>query len=256
MAWDPAQYEKFKKERARPFFDLLAQLDDIAPRTVVDLGCGTGELTAELARKWPQARVVGVDNSPEMLEKSKSYAGDRLRFELSEMERWTPEHPVDLLFSNAAFHWLKPHEQQIKRLATFVAAGGTFAFQAPNQFEEPTHVIMQEVRNAPEWKPLVGAETPDSYLADPMWYIKTLSAMDFQVRVFETMYYQVVQGDDPVLEWLKGTSLRCILEKLDAGQQERFAEECGAKLRAAYPKKSGGTLFPYRRMFVVARSAG
>jgi trans-aconitate 2-methyltransferase len=112
---------------------------------------------------------------------------------------------------------------------------------------------MQEVRNAPEWRPLVGSETPDSYLAEPMWYIEALSAMGFQASVFETMYYQVVQGDDPVLEWLKGTSLRCILDKLDPGKQERFALECGEKLRAAYPKKESGTLFPYRRMFVIAK---
>ena len=255
MAWDPTQYDKFKKERARPFFDLLAQLDDISPKTVVDLGCGTGELTAELAKKWPQAQVLGVDSSPEMLEKSKTHANKHPRFRTAAMEEWTPSSPVDLIFSNSAFHWLKPHEPQIKRIASFVAAGGTFAFQAPNQFREPTHVIMQEVRNSPEWKLLVGSETADSYLADPMWYIETLNAMGFDVRVFETLYHQVVQGDDPVLEWLKGTSLRCILEKLDLEQQERFAAQCGVKMRAAYPKRESGTLFPYRRMFVIARRA-
>jgi trans-aconitate 2-methyltransferase len=253
MAWDPTQYDKFKKERSRPFFDLLAQLDDISPRTIVDLGCGTGELTAELAKKWQHAQVVGVDSSPEMLEKSRAYAGERLRFMTAAMEQWTPSRPIDLILSNSAFHWLNPHEKQIQRIASFVAAGGAFAFQAPNQFKEPTHVIMQEVRNAPEWRPLVGSETPDSYLAEPMWYIEALSAMGFQASVFETMYYQVVQGDDPVLEWLKGTSLRCILDKLDPGKQERFALECGEKLRAAYPKKESGTLFPYRRMFVIAK---
>jgi trans-aconitate 2-methyltransferase len=253
MAWDPTQYDKFKKERSRPFFDLLAQLDEIAPKTVADLGCGTGELTAELAKKWPQAEVVGVDSSPEMLEKSKAYANEHLRFRTAAMEEWTPSGPIDLIFSNSAFHWLKPHEAQIQRIASFVAPGGTLAFQAPNQFKEPTHVIMQEVRNAPEWKSRVGSETADSYMADPRWYIDALGAMGFQVRVFETLYHQVVEGDDPVLEWLKGTSLRCILDKLPPSDQERFAAECGAKLRAAYPKREGGTLFPYRRMFVIAK---
>src|SRR3569832_2087293 len=105
MAWDPAQYEKFKKERSRPFFDLLAQLDDISPKSVVDLGCGTGELTSELVKKWPKATVLGVDNSPEMLERSKAHASERLRFELNEMSQWSPANPVDLIFSNSAFHW-------------------------------------------------------------------------------------------------------------------------------------------------------
>src|ERR1700741_2174426 len=120
MAWDPQQYEKFKHERARAFFDLLAQLDEIAPRTIADLGCGTGELTAELAKKWPRAHVVGVDSSPEMLANGGLFANDRLHFETAKMEEWSPEHPADLVFSNAAFHWLKPHEEQIKRLASLV----------------------------------------------------------------------------------------------------------------------------------------
>jgi trans-aconitate 2-methyltransferase len=253
MAWDPAQYEKFKKERARPFFDLLAQLDDIEPKTAVDLGCGTGELTAELAKKWPQAEVVGVDNSPDMLEKSKAYASERLRFEQSAMEEWTPKIPVDLLFANAAFHWLKPHEQQVQRLASFVRSGGTFAFQAPNQYREPSHMIIQEVRNAPEWKPLIGSATSDGYLAAPDWYLDTLREMGFVPRLWETIYYQVLEGENAALEWVKGTALRGVLAKLDPEQQKRFLAQCAEKFNEAYPKAKGGTLFPYRRMFVIAK---
>ena len=253
MAWDPAQYEKFKKERSRPFFDLLAQLDDIEPKAVVDLGCGTGELTAELTKKWPQATVVGVDNSPEMLEKSKAYASERLRFELNEMSQWSPIAPVDLLFSNAAFHWLKPHEEQIQRLAGFVTRGGTFAFQAPNQYREPSHTIIQDVRNAAEWKQLIGSATSDGYLAAPSWYLDTLREMGFATRLWETIYYQVLEGDNAALEWVKGTALRGVLAKLDLEQQKRFLAQCAEKFSAAYPKTKGGTLFPYRRMFVVAK---
>ena len=253
MAWDPAQYEKFKKERARPFFDLLAQLDDIEPKTVVDLGCGTGELTAELAKKWPQATVVGVDNSPEMLEKSKAYASERLRFELNEMAQWSPKTAVDLIFSNAAFHWLKPHEEQIQRIARFVARGGTVAFQAPNQYREPSHTIIQDVRNTPEWRALIGSVTSDGYLAAPNWYLDTLRHMGFAPRLWETIYYQVLEGENAALEWVKGTALRGVLAKLDLEQQKRFLAQCAEKFSAAYPKTNGGTLFPYRRMFVVAK---
>jgi trans-aconitate 2-methyltransferase len=251
MAWDPAQYEKFKKERARPFFDLLAQLDDISPRSIVDLGCGTGELTAELAKKWPQAEVVGVDNSPEMLEKSTPHTRERLRFELNDMSQWSPKSPIDLIFSNAAFHWLKPHEEQIQRLAGFVTR--TFAFQAPNQYREPSHTIIQDVRNAAEWKQLIGSATSDGYLSPPEWYLNTLREMGFASRVWETIYYQVLEGDNAALEWVKGTALRGVLAKLDPGQQKRFLAQCAEKFSAAYPKTNGGTLFPYRRMFVVAK---
>jgi trans-aconitate 2-methyltransferase len=255
MAWDPAQYAKFKAERARPFFDLLAQLDGISPATIADLGCGTGELTAELAKKWPQAQVVGVDSSPEMLEKAKPFRSERLRFELCEIERWSPERPINLIFSNAAFHWLKPHEEQIRRLASLVASGGTFAFQVPNQFREPSHTIIQDVRNAPEWKPLVGSEMSDGYLAQPQWYLDTLRDMGFTPRLWETIYYQVLQGEDAALEWVKGTALRGVLAKLDTEEQNLFLAQCAEGFRKSYPKKESGTLFPYRRMFVVAERA-
>lgn len=253
MTWDPAQYEKFKGERARPFFDLLSALDGISPRTVVDLGCGTGELTAELAKKWPQASVVGVDNSPEMIAKSHPFASERLRFETAEMETWSPMAPVDLLFSNAALHWLREHERQIERLAGCIASGGTFALQAPNQFREPSHAIIQEICNAPEWMPLIGSERSDGYLAAPQWYLATLRALGFTPRVWETIYYQVLEGENAALEWVKGTALRGVLAKLNAPQQERFLAQCAVKFNAAYPKENGGTLFPYRRMFVVAK---
>ena len=253
MAWDPAQYEKFKAERARPFFDLLSQLDGISPQTVVDLGCGTGEMTAELAKKWPEAQIVGIDNSPEMIAKSEPYATEWLRFEVCKIEEWTPKQPVDLLFSNAAFHWLTDHERQIKRLSGLVAPRGIFAFQAPNQFREPSHTIIQDVRNAPEWKPLIGSDCSDGYLAQPHWYLDTLRESGFEPRLWETIYYQVLQGDDAVLEWVKGTALRPVLSKLSNEQQQGFLLQCAEKFRNAYPKGNGGTLFPYRRMFVVAK---
>jgi len=252
MAWDPAQYGKFKAERSRPFFDLLAQLDGISPKTIVDLGCGTGELTAELRRKWPEARVLGLDGSPEMIANSAPYASERLRFEIGEIENWSPAKPVDLLFSNAAFHWLKDHEQQIKRLAGFVAPEGTLAFQAPNQFREPSHTVIQEVRNGPEWKLLIGSDQSDGYLAKPQWYLETFRELGFEPRLWETIYYHVLQGEDAALEWVKGTALRGVLSKLDRDQQQRFLAQCAEKFRKAYPKRNGGTLFPYRRMFVVA----
>lgn len=253
MTWDPTQYEKFKLERSQPFFDLLAQLDDISPNTIVDLGCGTGELTAELANKWPAAKTIGVDNSPEMIAKSAPFETPNLRFEVGSMEHWQPSQPVDLLFSNAAYHWLQDHEEQIVRLAKLVAPGGTFAFQAPNQFGEPSHTIIQGVRNSPEWKPRIGSDRSDGYVAKPAWYIHALAELGYKPRVWETIYYQMVQGEDAALEWVKGTALRPLLAKLPPEQQERFLAHCRPLFAKAYPKSEGGTLFPYRRLFVVAK---
>lgn len=252
MTWDPAQYEKFKRERSRAFYDLLAQLDDVSPKTIVDLGCGTGELTAELARTWPEAHVIGIDSSPEMIAKSDAFECERLRLQVAAIEDWQPATPVDLLFSNAALHWLHDHEQQIERLASFVAPGGTFAFQMPNQFAEPSHTIIQQMRNLPEWKPLIGADRSEGYVAKPEWYLSALSKLSFDVRVWETIYYQILEGDDAALEWVKGTALRALLAKLTPEQQERFLSQCCPLYAKAYPSEEGRTLMPYRRLFVVA----
>lgn len=251
MAWDPAQYGKFAKERAQPFFDLLAQIE-AQPNSVVDLGCGAGELTAVLAKRWPTAEVMGVDSSPEMIANARAHARDNLCFEQLPIESWNPPQPFDLVFANAALHWVKPHEQQIERLAGCVAKGGTFAFQAPNQFAAPSHTLIHDVRNLPEWRDVIGSASSDGYLAPPSWYLHALTGWGFATRVWETIYYQMLEGDNAVLEWLKGTALRAPLAKLDAAQQERFLEQLGRRLRSAYPKENGGTLLPYRRLFVVA----
>jgi trans-aconitate 2-methyltransferase len=212
-----------------------------------------GELTAELAKKWPTAQVIGVDNSAEMISKSAQFATARLKFEQKLMEDWQPSQPVDLLFSNAAYHWLRDHENQIVRLAKLVAPGGTFAFQAPNQFAEPSHTIIQEVRNSPEWNPLIGSDRSDGYVAKPEWYLHALTELGYKARVWETIYYQMVPSEDAALEWVKGTALRPLLAKLTPDQQERFLSHCRPLFAKAYPKSEGGTLFPYRRMFVVAK---
>jgi trans-aconitate 2-methyltransferase len=253
MTWDPTQYEKFKRERSQPFFDLLAQLDGISPKTIVDLGCGTGELTAELAKEWRDGKVIGIDSSPEMISKSAAFATANLSFQQGSMEEWQPSQPVDLLFSNAAYHWLRNHEEQIVRLAKLVAPGGTFAFHAPNQFAEPSHTIIQQVRNSPEWKPLIGSERSDGYVAKPEWYLRALTELGYKPRVWESIYYQTLQGDGAALEWVKGTALRPLLAKLPTDQQERFLAQCRPLFAKAYPKTDGGTLFPYRRLFVVAK---
>lgn len=254
MGWDPQQYEKFKAERSRPFFDLLVAVGDISPQTVVDLGCGTGELTAELGKRWPEAEVTGIDSSPEMIEQAAKLSSERLWFEVCSIEQWKTHAQFDLVFSNAALHWLKRHEYEIERLADRVAPGGTFAFQMPNQFNEASHLIIQEVRNRPEWRELVGSESSDGYVAEIDWYKKALGRPPFSCEVWEKVYEQELRGDDAVLEWLKGSALRGLLAKLDIEQQERFLAQCGVKLREAYPQnEDGGTPFPYRRLFVVAR---
>ncbi len=254
--WNPDQYARYRSHRARPFFELLAQVDLEQPRTIVDLGCGTGELTATLAERWPHARVVGIDASAEMLEKAARIEfHPRLSFQHGTIESWTPDAPVDLLVSNAALQWVPEHTTLIPRLAGFVADGGTFAMQVPGNFDAPSHTILRDLRLSERWRPMLGGAADRSAAVMSLdWYVRTLTDLGFSVNAWETTYLQILHGDNPVLEWVKGTALRPVLAALDEQDRGEFLDEYGQLLAEAYPVSAFGTVFPFRRLFVVAES--
>jgi trans-aconitate 2-methyltransferase len=248
--WSPEQYHRYRTERSRPFLDLLERVHLEAPRTIVDLGCGTGELTADLLKRWPKAFVKGIDSSEEMIRVAKTYTRPgELEFELGDLTKWNPSEPVDLLFSNAALQWVGDHQNLIPRLAGTVAPGGIFAFQMPGNFNAPSYTLLLEVMSSPRWERLVGVDTPSTL--EPAWYIGALMQSGMKVTAWETTYYHILQGENAVLEWVKGTALRPVLAALDDDLKEEFLAEYGARLNTAYPRESFGTLFPFRRIFVV-----
>lgn len=255
--WDPRQYEQFGSERARPFHDLLAQVDVPAARRVADLGCGTGALTAALLDLWPGAVVVGVDRSPEMLAEALPRAVDgRLEFQLGDVRTWEPAEPLDVIVSNATLQWVPDHLPVIERLASFLNPGGELAIQVPGNFSEPTHRLLADVAARPRWSSrLEGAlERPASH--DPATYLEVLLGTGLQARAWETTYCQLLQGGDAVLEWMKGTALRPVLSALEDSEREEFLSEYGSLLRTAYPEGEHGTLLPFRRIFALGRRPG
>jgi trans-aconitate 2-methyltransferase len=252
--WSPEQYHRYRGERSRPFFDLLAQVDLVAPRTIVDLGCGTGELTATLLERWPEASVLGIDSSKEMIDVAATHREpDRLEFALGDLATWEPSAPVDLLFSNAAFQWVGNHEQLIPRLVDLVAPGGVLAFQVPANFTAPSHTILYELLSSPRWVKKLGHGNGSASIMEPSWYVEILTSLGMKVSAWETVYHQILQGENAVLEWVKGTALRPVLAALDESEKIEFLEEYAGRLRAAYPQRAFGTLFPFRRLFVVGR---
>jgi trans-aconitate 2-methyltransferase len=138
--WNPAQYERFRDERKRPFFELIARVDAASASQVVDLGCGTGDLTLVLAERWPEARVTGVDSSEAMIaEATRRQVPDRVRFEQADLAEWAPSAPVDVIVSNAALQWLPDHATLLSRLVARLGPGGVIAFQIPANFDAPSH---------------------------------------------------------------------------------------------------------------------
>jgi trans-aconitate 2-methyltransferase len=252
--WDPAQYRRFGDERARPFFELVGRVDAQRPWFVADLGCGPGELTATLADRWPQARVIGVDSSAAMIEAAKEgRTPGRLSFELGDVTEWEPGAPPDVLVANAVLQWLPGQLDVLARWAGLLASGGWLAVQAPGNFDQPGHVIMRELAASPRWRPLLGDVVLTRQAADPAAYLDRLAEAGCRVDAWETTYLHVLEGENPVLEWYKGTGLRPVLDALGPGLAEEFAAEYGERMRAAYPPRPYGTVLPFRRVFVVAQ---
>jgi trans-aconitate 2-methyltransferase len=253
-AWDPPAYLRFAGERARPFADLLARVRASAPRSVVDLGCGTGALTAELAGRWPGAGVTGVDSSPEMLAAAAEHAAPgRVRFAAGDVRDWAPAGPVDVVVSNAVLHWVPGHDRLLGRWASWLAPGGELAVQVPGNFRAPTHATLAALCRSSRWAPALADVAPDeSAVLEPAGYLDVLTAAGLTADVWETTYLHVLSGTDPVLAWVRSTTLRPVLARLDEAQTAEFTAGYAAALREAYPPRPDGTtVLPFRRIFAV-----
>src|SRR6201996_2076233 len=235
--WDAEQYLRFDGERARPFFDLVAQVGAASPRYVADLGCGPGNLTAALAGRWPEATVVGVDNSPEMIEAARATArgGSRnLSFEPGDVWDWRPARPLDVLVCNAVLQWVPGHDELLLRWADLLAPDGWLAFQLPGNFDQPSHEIVKEMAAAPRWRALLADARLNRQAGDPADYVSLLARPGFVVDAWETSYLHILHGENPVLEWTKGSTLRPVLAALDAEQGDAFVREYGERLGGGY----------------------
>jgi trans-aconitate 2-methyltransferase len=254
VVWDATEYLKFSDARSRPFADLLAQVRRTEAGFIADLGCGTGNLTRTLLERWPAARVVGIDSSPEMLAKAMPLAiPGRLDFVQADIASWNPSEPVDLVVSNAVLHWVGDHSGLLSRLAAMLAAGGTLAVQMPSRFETPSQAAIEETAADPRWaSSLKGAGLRRDSVMPLPWYVQRLHDLGFNVNAWETTYLHVLTGENPVLDWLKGTALRPLLQRLQPALVDGFLRLLGSRLKTAYPSHGSVTFFPFPRLFLVA----
>ena len=253
MGWEPERYLQFADERLRPAQDLLARIPLPAPARVMDLGCGPGNVTRLLASRWPQAEITGVDASATMLERAR-LALPEARFELADIGHWTPAEAPDLIFSNAALHWLDDHPALLPRLLSLLAPGGVLAVQMPGNFDAPSHRLIRELASEPAWAGAL-AEARMGAVLSMADYHRILAPHCTQLALWESIYWQRLQGPAPapVLDWLRGTTLLPYLAPLSAADQARLLAELAPKLADAYPPDATGTtLFPFRRIFMVA----
>lgn len=249
MRWDPARYAQYASERSRPFYDLTAQIAATDPSVVVDLGCGSGELTVSLAQRWPDAQVRGIDNSPEMIAAAPDGSG--VDFSVADAGRFSAAG-VDVLVSNAMLQWLPGNDELLSRWAGELNSGGWLAFQVPANFDSPSHTLMRELAGSGRWRAKLSDVLRHDAVLAPERYLELLTVAGLRTNVWQTSYLHVLGGDDPVLDWVRGTGLRPILAALPDVEAAEFTAEYRDLLRRAYPRREYGTVFPFLRTFVVA----
>ncbi|HEV2334698.1 MAG TPA: methyltransferase domain-containing protein [Stellaceae bacterium] len=252
MAWDPAQYLKFAGPRLRPALDLLQRIDKEAPETVYDLGAGAGNVTRLIAARWPQARIVGVDSSAEML---KTAAADNpgILWQEADLATWRPDRPADVIYSNAALHWIEDHAPLFLALFDSLAAGGVFAVQIPRNFGAPSHTSMGEAARLGPWRARLEPLLRPAPVAEPAVYFDLLAPHAAKLDMWETEYLQVLDGEHAVKEYTKSTWLAPLLAALEEPERSQFEAAYTRLVDAAYPRRGDGkTLFPFRRMFIIA----
>lgn len=255
-SWDPDIYALYRRYRERPAFDLLAAIpQDLNPREIWDLGCGAGEQAALLAARYPQARVRGLDSSPDMLSRARALPA-RVEWIEGDIDSFAPETPVDLLFSNAALQWLDDHATLIPRLAAMLTLGGVLAVQMPVVEGLGWRASLAEIAETGPWaerlRGVVGvrpAHAPEDYYA---W----LAPLCAETDIWTTTYLHALRGEDPIVEWTMGTSLRPYLDALPDDERAAFLDAWRARLAEDHPRRADGvTLFPFKRLFIVARRA-
>lgn len=253
MAWQAKTYLAFGDHRTRPSHDLIARIPIDAPRLIYDLGCGPGNSTRALARRWPEARLIGVDNAPDMLATARRSELANAEWLEGDVQDFSPPEPGEILFSNAVFQWLDGQDVLLPRLMEALPPGGALAFQIPANHDVPPHTIIDEALEALGLGGKVSKAALSRRVFPPAWYYRLLAPMARHLDIWDTEYLQVMEGESPIISWVKGTALLPVMAALDDGEAARFLPELERRFAAHYPPESDGrTLFPFRRRFIVA----
>jgi trans-aconitate 2-methyltransferase len=249
--WSANQYLKFEDQRTRPASDLAAQIPSQEPRKVYDLGCGPGNSTEVLQKRFPKASVTGVDSSPDMLEKARKRLPD-MTFTEANLEHWTPPSDADVFYSNATFQWVPNHIPVLQRLLQALPEGGALAVQMPDNFTEPSHSSMREVAANGPWASML-KDAPRPQLAPVGVYYDALRPHARYVDIWHTLYEHPLDGAEAIIEWVKATGLRPFLDPLSDAQRAEFLADYKARLIKAYPAQCDGkSLLRFPRLFMVA----
>jgi len=254
--WKPDAYLAFADQRLRPAVDLLAQVDVASPRRITDLGCGAGNVTALLRHRWADAQITALDSSPAMLDRARSdYGHLQVDWQVGGIGEWTAPEPQDLIFSNAALHWLGDHPRLFAHLMAQLGPGGVLAVQMPDQFSGPSHETIRTVARQGPWAASLRrlAERPGA-VVEPGAYYEWLLEWAEDVNIWQTTYSHILTGENPVFNWLQSTVLKPYLDAVPEELSVGFCAMVAERLCQAYPKSANGrTVLAFQRLFIVAQ---
>jgi trans-aconitate 2-methyltransferase len=259
MTWDPAQYLKSEGHRLRPAIDLIARIPLAAPATIVDLGCGAGNVARVLADRFAGATIDGVDSDQSMLARAREATASDPRFRWTEgdLAHWQPPYPVDVIFSNAALHWLGVHDALFPALMGKLAPHGVLAVQMPDNHAAPSHQSLFDTARSPRWRAIAEPLMRTRPVAPLEDYHAWLAPLAHKLDLWRTTYLQALpqtaSGEHPIVAWMRGSTLTPFLPALGA-EAQAFVADFAARIEAAYPRQAGGgVLFPFSRVFIVAQ---
>lgn len=249
--WNSEQYIKFEKERTQPSVDLINKID-IDAKTVLDVGCGPGNSTARLLNQYPDAEILGIDNSENMLQKASSTYPDIKFCRCDVPEGLESLKSFDLIFSNACLHWIPNHGALLPKLMEKLNVGGVLAVQMPLVQQAPFYKAVGEAVTEDKWKKLRSIKNFHNLLPDETYDI--LARVSADVNMWETTYYHIVNSYNDVFEWYKGSGLRPYLDLLGEEEKAEFIADLTEKLEEKFPiRKDGKIILKMPRMFFIAR---
>jgi trans-aconitate 2-methyltransferase len=253
--WDPAQYEQFERERSAPFFDLLDLVEPCPGGRVVDLGCGTGELTRSLHERTAARTTLGLDSSRAMLERSASHTGGGLSFELGDIAEWAPSKTFDLVFSNAALHWIDDHPALFARLTSALVPGGQLAVQVPANHDHPSHLVAERVAGEEPFREVLGGYVRRTPVLRPELYAELLHRLGYRSQhVRLQVYLHVLPEAGAVVDWVKGTLLTDYRRRLPEEAYDEFLARYRALLVSELPDERPYP-FAFKRILLWGRFA-
>lgn len=252
--WNPSLYLKFEKQRTQPSIDLISRIEKQNPASIIDIGCGPGNSTKELKRNWPTAQVIGLDSSPNMIEKAKQQMPD-LEWVLADAGAdLNYLGKFDIVFSNAALQWIPDHDNLLPRLFSLLNENGVLAVQIPNVSDMDINIAVHNIVKDVKWQKYLSSCKEDLFYHTPDYYYDILSHLTKEIYLWETYYYHTMVSHSQIIEWYSSTGMRPILDKLPSeALKNEFLSEVLTEIQKKYKvQKDGSVLFPFRRIFFTA----